>query len=88
VDESAPDSLTLPEISHARDRAEVSAFLSAAIHELRTPLTSIRGFTDVLVKGADRLSATERADHLERIAAAAARLDRLIAELAAAAREL
>jgi signal transduction histidine kinase len=51
------------------------------VHELRTPLTSIRGFADVLAKGAEQLSADQRADYVQRIAAAAVRLDELITGL-------
>jgi len=54
---------------------------AAVVHELRTPLTSIRGFADVLAKGAAQLSEDQRADYVARIAAAAVRLDELITAL-------
>jgi signal transduction histidine kinase len=65
--------------------AELSEFVRSMAHDLRTPLTSVRGFTDILIRGGDRLSDEDRMDYLQRIRAAAERLDGLIAELSARA---
>ncbi|MBV9872827.1 MAG: hypothetical protein JO214_19605 [Frankiaceae bacterium] len=64
---------------------DLAQYVVSMAHDLRTPLTSIRGFADVLVRGADRLSDENRLDYLERIKAAAASLDEMITQLATTA---
>lgn len=50
------------------------------VHDLRTPLTLVLGFSDLLRKRGDQLSAQERADYVERIDAAAKDLRRILDE--------
>jgi PAS domain S-box-containing protein len=60
---------------------ELEAFCYSVSHDLRTPLRSITGFSQVLIEDcADRLDAAGR-DTLDRIIAAAGRMDQLIIDL-------
>jgi K+-sensing histidine kinase KdpD len=49
----------------------MSADVHALVHDLRTPLTLVEGFAELLVRRGDDLTPAERAEHLERISAAA-----------------
>jgi two-component system OmpR family sensor kinase len=70
----------------ARSEDRLRSFLSDASHELRTPLTSIRGYAELLRKGAlGEESARDRA--LSRIEKEAARMGSLVGDLAVLARE-
>ena len=60
-------------------------FLSDASHELRTPLTAIRGYAELLRRGA-ATSATDRQKATERIEQEAARMGILVEQLLALAR--
>jgi signal transduction histidine kinase len=69
----------------ARDRAEHAAkaktmFLSLVSHELMTPLQALRLNLDLLRRGTDGLSATQR-DQVERIARSTVRLHEMIQAL-------
>jgi signal transduction histidine kinase len=64
---------------------ELRDFMVTLTHDLRTPLTLIRGFADVLIKGNSGLSEAERLDYLERVKAAAVKLDALITQMSTAA---
>ncbi len=54
--------------------------LVTLVHDLRTPLTLVLGFTDLLRKRGESLSAEERADFVERIDDAAKDLRRILDE--------
>ncbi len=70
----------------ARSEDRLRSFLADASHELRTPLTSIRGYAELLQKGAiDDGPARERA--LSRIESEAARMGALVGDLGILARE-
>ncbi|HYT30890.1 MAG TPA: ATP-binding protein [Actinomycetota bacterium] len=58
-----------------------NTFLQAVSHELRTPLTSVLGFALTLQRGDLELSPDERADMMERLAANARKLERLLSDL-------
>lgn len=67
------------ELAHSNAELEHFAYLIA--HDLRAPLRSISGFSHILLEDhADRLDEEGR-DHLQRVRAAALRMDRLIDEL-------
>jgi PAS domain S-box-containing protein len=57
-----------------------NTFLAAVSHELRSPLTSILGLSLTLERGME-LADADRADLLERLAANARKLDRLLKDL-------
>ncbi len=57
------------------------AFLRATSHELRTPLTAIVGLAETLQEHGRRLEPKLRTDLIDRVAANACRLDRLIGDL-------
>ena len=48
------------------------------MHDLRTPLTLVSGFSDLLVRRADDLSAPERDEYVRRIADAAREMRELL----------
>ena len=48
--------------------------LRALVHDLRSPIAVIDGFAQLLERGADTLSADQRADYTRRIVEAAAEL--------------
>ena len=60
-------------------------FIADASHELRTPLTSIRGYTDVLLRGAAQDPATT-AEVLAQVRREAERMSRLVNDLLTLAR--
>jgi signal transduction histidine kinase len=57
------------------------AFIQAVSHELRTPLTSLRGFTTTLQRNGDRLTDEQRDLMVDRIAANAEKLLRLLGDV-------
>jgi PAS domain S-box-containing protein len=57
-----------------------NTFLAAVSHELRSPLTSILGLSLTLERGS-AMSTVDRADLMERLAANARKLDRLLKDL-------
>jgi two-component system, OmpR family, sensor kinase len=70
----------------ALSEEKLRSFLADASHELRTPLTSIRGYAELLRKGAlDDEASRDRA--LARIEKEAARMGELVGDLAILARE-
>lgn len=58
-----------------------NSFLAAVSHELRTPLTAVIGFSQTLQRSPDALGAAERAEIIDRLAANAAKLERLLGDL-------
>jgi len=58
-----------------------NSFLQAVSHELRTPLTSVLGFALTLQRPDLRLSEAERSEMLDRLAANARKLERLLSDL-------
>jgi K+-sensing histidine kinase KdpD len=52
--------------------------LLTLVHDLRTPLTLVEGFSDLLVRRADDLPATERDEYVRRIADAAREMRELL----------
>ncbi len=52
--------------------------LRTLVHDLRTPLTLVSGFSDLLVRRADELSAPERDEYVRRIADAAREMRELL----------
>lgn len=52
--------------------------LRTLVHDLRTPLTLVSGFSDLLVRRADDLSAIERDEYVRRIADAAREMRELL----------
>jgi K+-sensing histidine kinase KdpD len=52
--------------------------LRTLVHDLRTPLTLVEGFSDLLVRRADDLPATERDEYVRRIADAAREMRELL----------
>jgi PAS domain S-box-containing protein len=58
-----------------------NSFLQAVSHELRTPLTSVLGFALTLRREDLELSAAEREEMLDRLAANARKLERLLSDL-------
>jgi PAS domain S-box-containing protein len=58
-----------------------NSFLQAVSHELRTPLTSVLGFALTLRRGDLELSPDEREEMLDRLAANARKLERLLSDL-------
>jgi K+-sensing histidine kinase KdpD len=52
--------------------------LRTLVHDLRTPLTLVSGFSDLLVRRADDLSAVERDEYVRRIADAAREMRELL----------
>jgi signal transduction histidine kinase len=52
--------------------------LRGLVHDLRTPLTLVSGFSDLLVRRADDLPASERDEYLRRIADAAREMRELL----------
>jgi K+-sensing histidine kinase KdpD len=52
--------------------------MRALVHDLRTPLTLVEGFAELLARRGDELGPAERAEHLERIAAAAREMRALL----------
>jgi K+-sensing histidine kinase KdpD len=52
--------------------------LRTLVHDLRTPLTLVSGFSDLLVRRADDLSAPERDEYARRIADAAREMRELL----------
>ncbi|HEU0028869.1 MAG TPA: HAMP domain-containing sensor histidine kinase [Ktedonobacterales bacterium] len=68
-----------------RSEDRMRQFIADASHELRTPLTSIRGYTDVLLRGAkDEPETAERV--LQAIRREAERMSRLVTDLLTLAR--
>ena len=53
--------------------------LRGLVHDLRTPLTLVSGFSDLLVRRADDLPASERDEYVRRIAEAAREMRELLA---------
>ncbi len=72
-------------ISSNLERAQIE-FVSTVSHELRTPLTSIKGFTDTLLKSADKLSDENKKKYITIIKEQADRLIRLVEDLLAVSR--
>jgi signal transduction histidine kinase len=60
---------------------EAVSFLSALSHELRTPVTAILGLARTLERDANRMTPQEIGEFMRRIAAKAAKLDRLLNDL-------
>ena len=60
---------------------EFAAYLEKVAHGMRTQLAAVRGFTDLMIKGGERLTGEKRDAYLDRIAVAGARLDELIQEI-------
>lgn len=56
-------------------------FLTAVSHELRTPLAALIGHATTLQQHADQLTATQRADCLDRVVRNASRLNDLLGDL-------
>ena len=52
--------------------------LRMLVHDLRTPLTLVSGFSDLLVRRGDDLSAPERDEYVRRIADAAREMRELL----------
>jgi signal transduction histidine kinase len=52
--------------------------LRTLVHDLRTPLTLVSGFSELLVRRADDLSAPERDEYVRRIADAAREMRELL----------
>ena len=52
--------------------------LRTLVHDLRTPLTLVEGFSDLLVRRADDLPASERDEYVRRIADAAREMRELL----------
>jgi len=52
--------------------------LRGLVHDLRTPLTLVSGFSDLLVRRADDLPASERDEYVRRIADAAREMRELL----------
>jgi two-component system OmpR family sensor kinase len=52
-------------------------------HDFRTPLTSLRGYAERMLHANERLTATERCEHLDAMLKSAAQLERLADQLAA-----
>ena len=52
--------------------------LRTLVHDLRTPLTLVSGFSDLLVRRADDLSAPERDEYVRRISDAAREMRELL----------
>ena len=52
--------------------------LRTLVHDLRTPLTLVSGFSDLLVRRAEDLSAPERDEYVRRIADAAREMRELL----------
>jgi signal transduction histidine kinase len=52
--------------------------LRGLVHDLRTPLTLVSGFSDLLVRRADDLPASERDEYVRRIAEAAREMRELL----------
>ena len=52
--------------------------LRMLVHDLRTPLTLVEGFSDLLVRRADDLPASERDEYVRRIADAAREMRELL----------
>ncbi len=61
--------------------AELEAFSYSIAHDLRAPLRSLRGFSDALLSDHAGSLDAEGQDYLRRIAASAARMDRLIQDV-------
>jgi two-component system OmpR family sensor kinase len=76
-----------PQRAMPKSEAEFAEFLATFAHDMRTPLTSIRGFTDVLIRAGETVSADKREEYLVRIRAAAERLDELISDVSSAANQ-
>jgi PAS domain S-box-containing protein len=58
-----------------------NSFLQAVSHELRTPLTAVLGFALTLQRRDLELSATDRQEMVDRLAANARKLERLLSDL-------
>ena len=54
------------------------ADLRRLVHDLRSPVAVIDGFAQLLQRGADTLTAEQRADYAQRIADAAAEIKALL----------
>jgi K+-sensing histidine kinase KdpD len=52
--------------------------LRTLVHDLRTPLTLVEGFSDLLIRRAEDLSASERDEYVRRIADAAREMRELL----------
>ncbi|MBI4642100.1 MAG: response regulator [Candidatus Tectomicrobia bacterium] len=66
--------------------AELESFSSSVSHDLRAPLRAMQGFTDALLEEyADRMDSVGQ-DYVQRIAAAARRMDAMIQDLLAYSR--
>ena len=52
--------------------------LRSLVHDLRTPLTLVEGFSDLLVRRAEDLPASERDEYVRRIADAAREMRELL----------
>lgn len=58
-----------------------NAFLAAVSHELRTPLTSVLGFAETLEQNGENVDPRMQRELVERIAANARKLERLLSDL-------
>jgi two-component system OmpR family sensor kinase len=70
----------------ARSEARMRQFIADASHELRTPLTAIRGYSDVLLRGAGRGDPAATEQVLQATRREAERMTRLVNDLLTLAR--
>jgi signal transduction histidine kinase len=54
--------------------------LVTLVHDLRTPLTIVQGFADLLARSSDGLTDDQRAEYVQRIAAAAGEMKAILDE--------
>lgn len=71
--------------ARARSEERLRRFVADASHELRTPLATVRGYTELFRRGADRRPG-DRADAMHRIEEEAGRMSGLVDELLLLAR--